>query len=140
VLLGVIKISRPVRRTIPLSGIGQTIFVGETPSAATQGAMMLDNSHSRNGFGLQPRSSDVGCTVAEESAGVPGIRSIIADAATMIHNAIYFFVLKTSLLQSVESDSRTNILDIEMSNSQYLPIHLPLRTISGDLDGGNEDF
>lgn len=71
-----------------------------------------------------------------------GIRSMMSDTAIMLKNSIRFFVVKTSLLQSVERNNGSDMLDIEMSRSRDHQHRLSarVRVNSGELDGGDEDF
>ena len=128
-------------------------------SPRSRGTRNRDRGSDRGGDrGNGERNGNGESDLKQDVPVVSGISSIIINTAAMLSESIQFFVARTSLLQSVDNSysrgtgsgsgsgrgSRSNTRDIEMSMSRSESMsgteYLPIRTVSGDLDGGEEDF
>lgn len=127
-------------------------------SPRSRGTRTRDRGNERGNGGSGERGGE--SDLKQDVPVVSGISSIIINTAAMLSESIQFFVARTSLLQSVDNSysrgtgtgsgsgsgrgSRSNTRDIEMSMSRSESMsgteYLPIRTVSGDLDGGEEDF
>jgi hypothetical protein len=68
-----------------------------------------------------------------------GIAAIFCKTVQFVHRSISNFVSKTSILQSVNNHSSNVAPNVELY-SAGMPHRTAIRTVSGELDGGNTDF
>jgi hypothetical protein len=67
-----------------------------------------------------------------------GIAAIFCKTVRFIQRSVSNFVSKTSILQSVNNQS--NVAPTVELYSSGMPHRAAIRTVSGELDGGNTDF
>lgn len=148
ILLGVIKIPRPV--LYPL--VSSTGGPEQRQRGGVRGSVYRRDEDrgrsSRSSFGY---SSSAGSrwrsTAREETQGEAssvcldhsGIASMFCRTVQLIHRSVSNFVSKTSILQSVNNSSSVGTPTVELYSSGASH-HTAIRTVSGELDGGNADF
>ena len=152
ILLGVIKIPRPILRPVVDGGVeAKERQRGGNGSGSGKGSSLRRDEDrerlSRSSFGnISDASGRWRNSVRDDDQGEPsvcldrsGIGSLFCDTVQFIHRSVSNFVSKTSILQSVNNNSSSVAPSVEMY-STGMPLRTAIRTVSGELDGGNTDF
>lgn len=104
-------------------------------------------SSGRSSLGTQQRSRDERDEDEEEVVSVcvdhTGVAALICETARYVHRSISLFVNRTSIIQSTQrshgSIDTAPAPAIELGSPSSLH-YGTVRAVSGDLDGGNDDF
>jgi hypothetical protein len=104
-------------------------------------------SSGRSSIGAQQRSHDERDEDEEEVVSMcvdhTGVAALICETARYVHRSITLFVNRTSIIQSTQrshgSIDTAPAPAIELGSPSSLH-YSTVRAVSGDLDGGNDDF